>query len=99
MGASIEGYRVMRKVIIVDAKHLKNGYGGVIVFASAQDPNLYHYIIAFEVLSGENDASWDWFFEKLKTVVPDTSELVFMSDINASLIKGIQNVYTVAHHG
>ena len=37
LGASIEGFRVMRKVLIVDATHLKNGYGGVLVFASAQD--------------------------------------------------------------
>jgi len=96
LGASIEGFKVMRKVIIVDATHLN---GGVLVFASAQDPNHYHYIIAFGVLKGENDASWDWFLEKLKTVVPDTSELVFMNDRNASLIKGIRNVYTAAHHG
>ncbi|KAL9840729.1 putative transposase, MuDR, plant, Zinc finger, SWIM-type, MULE transposase [Arabidopsis thaliana] len=99
LGASIEGFRVMRKVLIVDATHLKNGYGGVLVFASAQDPNRHHYIIAFAVLDGENDASWEWFFEKLKTVVPDTSELVFMTDRNASLIKAIRNVYTAAHHG
>ncbi|KAG7579285.1 Transposase MuDR plant [Arabidopsis thaliana x Arabidopsis arenosa] len=93
LGASIEGFQVMRKVIIVDATHLKNGYGGVLVFASAQDPNSHHYIIAIGVLDSENDASWGWFFEKLLTVVPDTPELVFMSDRNSSLIKGIRNVY------
>ncbi|CAE6017984.1 unnamed protein product [Arabidopsis arenosa] len=32
-------------------------------------------------------------------VVPDTPELVFMSDRNSSLIKGIRNVYFAAHHG
>ena len=53
----------------------------------------------FAVLDDENDASWEWFFEKLKSVVPDTSELVFMTDRNASLIKAIRNVYTAAHHG
>ena len=99
LGASIEGFRVMRKFLIVDATHLKNGYGRVLVFASAQDPNRQHYIITIVVLVGENDASWDWFFEKLKTVVPNTSELVFRTDINASLIKAIRNVYTAAHHG
>ncbi|KAG7583758.1 Transposase MuDR plant [Arabidopsis suecica] len=99
LGASIEGFQVMRKVIIVDVTHLKNGYGGVLVFALAQDPNRHHYIIAVGILDSENDASWGWFFEKLLTVVPDTPELVFMSDRNSSLIKGICNVYSAAHHG
>ncbi|XP_010468591.1 PREDICTED: uncharacterized protein LOC104748685 [Camelina sativa] len=43
LGASIEGFQVMRKVIIVDATWLKNGYGGVLIFASTQDPNHHHY--------------------------------------------------------
>ena len=99
MEASIERFKVMRKVIIVDATHMKNEYGGLLVFSSAQDPNRHHYIIEVGVLDCENDASWDWFFEKLKTVVPDTSELVFMTDRNVSLIKAIRNMYTAAHHG
>jgi len=72
LGASIEGFQVMKKVIIVDTTHLKMGYGGVLVFASAQDPFCHHYIIAFGVLDSENDASWGWFFKKLLSVVPDT---------------------------
>ena len=97
--ASIEGFQVMRKVIIVDTTHFKNGYGGVLVFALAQDPNRHHYIIVVGVLDKENYASWGWFFEKLLSVVPDTPELVFMSDKNSSLIKRIRNVYSAAHHG
>ncbi|XP_024010763.1 uncharacterized protein LOC112086191 [Eutrema salsugineum] len=46
LGASIEGFRSMRKVIVVDAKFLKNVYGGMLVFATAQDPNHHHYPIA-----------------------------------------------------
>jgi len=86
-------------VIIVDATHLKNGYGGVLVFASAQDPHRHHYIKVFGILDSENDASWGWFFKKLLSVVPDTPELVFINEINSSLIKGIRNVYSAAHHG
>jgi len=54
LGACIEGFQAMRKVIIVDATHLKNGYGDVLVFASAQDQNRHHYIIAIGALDGEN---------------------------------------------
>ena len=35
LGACIERFAVMRKVIVVDATWLKNGYGGVLVFAKA----------------------------------------------------------------
>ncbi|XP_018463661.2 protein FAR-RED ELONGATED HYPOCOTYL 3-like [Raphanus sativus] len=98
LGASIEGFKVMRKVVTVDATFLKNGYGGVLVFATAQDPNRHHYPLAFGVLDGENKDSWSWFFEMFKTVVPDSSELVFMSDRNGSLINAIANVFPKAHH-
>ncbi|XP_013617519.1 PREDICTED: uncharacterized protein LOC106324038 [Brassica oleracea var. oleracea] len=39
----------MRKVLIVDGTHLKNVYGGVLLVASAQDPDHHHYPIAFGV--------------------------------------------------
>ncbi|CAA7043028.1 unnamed protein product [Microthlaspi erraticum] len=80
LGASIEGFRSMRKVIVVDSTFLKTVYGGQLVFASAQDPNHHHYPIVFGVIDGENHASWSWFLGKLKTVIPDDHELVFMSD-------------------
>jgi len=99
LGACIEGFKAMRKVILVDATFLKNGYGGVLVFAKAQDPNHHHYPLAFAVLDGENNASWTWFFEMLKTVIPDSSEIVFMSDRNQSLITAVANVYPQSHHG
>lgn len=58
LGACIEGFQAMRKVIIVDATFLKIVHGGVLIFATAQDPNRHHYPIAFAVVDGEEDASW-----------------------------------------
>ena len=98
LGACIEGFAFMRKVIAMDATWLKNRYGGVLVFAKAQDPNGHSYPLAFAVQDGENLASWTWFFEMLKSVIPDSSELVFMSDKNQSLIYAITNVFPQAHH-
>lgn len=99
LGATVEGFQEMRKVLIMDATFIKNGYGGVLVFASAQDPNRHIYPIAFGVLDGENDASWIWFLEMLKTVVRDSSAIVFMTDRNQSIIKAVGMVYPRAHHG
>ncbi|KAG7563853.1 MULE transposase N-terminal all-beta domain [Arabidopsis suecica] len=99
LGASIEGFQVMRKVIIVDGTHLKTAYGGVLIVATAQDPDHHHYPIAFGVVDGEKNDSWTWFLKKLKTVIPDDPQIVFISDRNQSLIKAIAEVYPSSHHG
>ncbi|XP_056858139.1 uncharacterized protein LOC108834492 [Raphanus sativus] len=78
LGASIEGFRAMRKVLIVDGTHLKNVYGGVLLVATAQDPDHHHYPIAFGVADGENDESWTWFMEQLKLFYYETFYLVIV---------------------
>ncbi|CAA7029136.1 unnamed protein product [Microthlaspi erraticum] len=98
LGASIEGFQWMRKVIVVDATFLKTVYGGQLVFATAQDPNHHHYPIAFGIIDSENHSSWPWFLENLKAVVPDDPELVFVSDRHKSIIYGVSKVYPLARH-
>jgi len=49
----------MRKVITVDATFLKTVEGGVLIVATAQDPNRHHYPIAFSVVDGEKNARWN----------------------------------------
>ncbi|XP_013615038.1 PREDICTED: uncharacterized protein LOC106321280 [Brassica oleracea var. oleracea] len=99
LGASIKGFEYMRRVITVDATFLKTVEGGCLVIATAQDPNLHHYPIAFAVVDGEKKESWNWFFTTLKTVIPDSTELVFVSDRNASLVKAVAEVYLMSKHG
>ena len=99
LGASVEGFRAMRKVLIVYATHLKNVYGGVLLVATAQDPDHHHYPIAFGVADGENDQSWIWFMEQLKLAITDVPGLVFLSDRNRSLIKAVRLVFPEAEHG
>ncbi|KAL0796377.1 hypothetical protein Bca101_067754 [Brassica carinata] len=100
LGASIEGFEYMRKVITVDATFLKTVEGGCLIIATAQDPNLHHYLIAFAVVDGgEKNESWKWFFTTLKTVIPDSTELVFVSDRNSSLLKAVAEVYPMSKHG
>ncbi|XP_056856275.1 uncharacterized protein LOC130505695 [Raphanus sativus] len=69
LGASIEGFRAMRKVLVVDATHLKTVYGGVLFIATAQDPNHHHYPIAFGVADGEKYESCLWFMEQNKGLI------------------------------
>ncbi|KAL0699890.1 hypothetical protein Bca4012_056012 [Brassica carinata] len=50
LGACIEGFKAMRQVIIMDGTHLKGVYKGVLLIATAQDPDHHHYPLAFAVV-------------------------------------------------
>ncbi|XP_049394915.1 uncharacterized protein LOC125859260 [Solanum stenotomum] len=97
-GACIKGFAHMRKVIAVDDTHLHGKYEGVLLSVVAQDTENHVYPIAFCVMDKENDASWTFFFEKLKEIVVDEPDLCFISDRHKSIAKGIVNVYNHAHH-
>ncbi|KAG7640806.1 Zinc finger PMZ-type [Arabidopsis suecica] len=98
-GASIRGYKLMRKVISIDGAHLTSKFIGTLLGASAQDENFNLYPIAFAIVDSENDASWDWFLKCLLNIIPDENDLVFVSDRAASIASGLSGNYLLAHHG
>ncbi|XP_048591431.1 uncharacterized protein LOC106430297 [Brassica napus] len=55
IGACIEGYRYLRKVVIVDGSHLRGKYAGCLLSACAQDGNYQVYPLAIAIVDGEND--------------------------------------------
>ncbi|XP_010490047.1 PREDICTED: uncharacterized protein LOC104767762 [Camelina sativa] len=98
-GASIRGFKFMRKVISIDGVHLKSKFKGTLLAASAHDGNFQLYPIAFAVVDSENDASWDWFLRYLKTIIHDENDLVFVSDRASSIATALSVNYELAHHG
>ncbi|XP_015168084.1 uncharacterized protein [Solanum tuberosum] len=98
-GACIKGLAHIRKVIAVDGTHLHGKYEGVLFIAVEQDTENHVYPIAYCVVDKENDASWTFFFEKLKEIVVDEPDLCFISDRHKIIANGIVNVYNHAHHG
>ncbi|KAH0720136.1 hypothetical protein KY284_005166 [Solanum tuberosum] len=74
-GACIKGFAHMKKVIAVDGTHLHGKYESVLLSPVAQDTENHVYPIAFCVVDKENDASWTFFFEKLKEIVVDELDL------------------------
>ncbi|XP_047261309.1 uncharacterized protein LOC124894835 [Capsicum annuum] len=89
----------MRKVIPIDDTHLYGKYEGVLLSAVAQDMENHIYPIIFCVVDKENDASWTFFFEKLKSIVVDEPDLSFISDRHKSITNGIAKAYNHARHG
>ncbi|XP_024014236.1 uncharacterized protein LOC112088183 [Eutrema salsugineum] len=97
--ASAKGYEFMRKVVVMDGTFLKGKYKGVLLVATAQDGDSRIYPLAFGIVDSENDASWEWFFTKLRSVVSDVPRLVIISDRHRSISNAIENVYPLAHCG
>ncbi|EXB73701.1 hypothetical protein L484_026864 [Morus notabilis] len=95
LGVAISGFRYMRKVIGIDASFVKTKYKGMLIVASAQDSEYHSYLIAWALVDIEKNASWTWFLEKLKELIPNSSELCFISDRNQS----IQNSVSRATRG
>ncbi|XP_013624639.1 PREDICTED: uncharacterized protein LOC106330764 [Brassica oleracea var. oleracea] len=87
-GASIRGFRYQTRVIVVDGTHLNGKYQGVMLVAGAQDGNFQIFPLAFAIVDGENDESWEWFFTKLASCVSDEYPLVIVFDRRT----GIKNV-------
>ncbi|KAH0746000.1 hypothetical protein KY285_007657 [Solanum tuberosum] len=98
LGACIREFSHLRKVIVVDDIHLHGKYEGVLLSPVTQDTKNNVYPIAFCVVDKENDASWTFFFEKLKDIVVDESYLCFISDRHKSITNGIAKFYNHAHH-
>ncbi|XP_022895202.1 uncharacterized protein LOC111409380 [Olea europaea var. sylvestris] len=89
----------MRPVIWVDGSHLKGQYKGTLLVVAAQDANLQIYPLAWSVVDGKTNASWYWFFAKLKDVVDDSNQLVFVSDRKKSIKRAITRLFPLSHHG
>ncbi|XP_010481010.1 PREDICTED: uncharacterized protein LOC104759829 [Camelina sativa] len=97
-GASIAGYKYLRKVIVIDGTTMKGKYKGCLVAASVQDGNMQIYPLGFGVVEKENDAGWAWFFRNLQKFVPDEEDLVFVSDRHLAIYSALAKVYPLAHH-
>ncbi|PHU14279.1 hypothetical protein BC332_15484 [Capsicum chinense] len=88
LGPYIRGFTHMRKVIVVDGTYLYGKYEGVLLSMVAQDTENHIYPIAFCIVDKENDASWMFFFKKLKSIVVDGPDLCFISDRHKSIANG-----------
>ncbi|KAF3662608.1 hypothetical protein FXO38_11087 [Capsicum annuum] len=70
----------------------------VLLSAVAQDTENHIYPIAFCIIDKENDASWTFFFEKLKSIMVNGPDLCFISDRHKSIANDIAKAYNHAHH-
>jgi len=72
-GASIQGFKHLRRVLVVDGSHLKGKHKGILLTTSGQDANFQVYPLAFAVVDSVNDDAWTWFFTKLERIIADNN--------------------------
>ncbi|XP_052209194.1 uncharacterized protein LOC127812712 [Diospyros lotus] len=100
IGACLAKFRSkMRPVITVDACFLKGKYIGSLFVATCKDGNNHVYPIAWGVGDSENHASWEWFFNKLRSTIGDEIlDLVFVFDQHKSIHKEVMTVFPNSLH-
>ncbi len=70
LGAAKNPFIHSRPMIIADACHIKNKFGGVIMAASAHDGDGHIVLLAIAVFSIENEINWHRFFSKRLQSIP-----------------------------
>ncbi|KAH0634166.1 hypothetical protein KY289_037115 [Solanum tuberosum] len=88
----------MRKVIAVDGTFLRSKYEGVLLSAVAQDAENHIFPVAFCVKDKECDASYEYFFQNMRSFVDDTDELCIISDRHPSIRKMVSTIYPASHY-
>ncbi|KAL0876315.1 hypothetical protein Bca101_026020 [Brassica carinata] len=96
---NIDGWKHLRKVLVVDGTHMFGKYKGCLLTASGQDANFQVFPIAFGVVDNESNESWSRFFEKLTHIVEDGSDLSIVSDRAPQISVAKDQWYPLSHHG
>ncbi|XP_024014536.1 uncharacterized protein LOC112088486 [Eutrema salsugineum] len=98
-GASIQGFRKVRRVLVLDGTHLTGRYKGVLMTCCGQDANFQVFPMAFAVVDSENDAAWTWFLVNVARLIADSKCLSIISDRCPSIYVAKRKVFPLAHHG
>ena len=98
-GVSIDGFKKLRRVLVIDGTHLGGKYKGVLLTASGQDANFQIFPLAFAVVDSEDTDAWTWFLQKVERILADSPSLAIISDRATSISNAVKRVYPSAQHG
>ncbi|XP_076932750.1 uncharacterized protein LOC143598412 [Bidens hawaiensis] len=90
-----------RKVLCLDGCFLKTFLGGILLAAVGRDANNQMYLVAWAVVEGENNDSWEWFMDELRKCleVSDGGKgWTLISDQQKGLVNAVHLVWKNAEH-
>lgn len=89
-------------VIALDGTHLKNQVSGILLLAVTRDAVNAAVILAFAIVSSENEDNWAWFCRNLKDGLDEAhgsgTGITFVSDRDKGLIPAVSSVFPDAQH-
>ena len=97
--ASNAGWPHCRPVIVVDGSALKARYGGTLLIACGHDADGSIFPLAFCITASESNASWEWFFTKLRDSIGIREELAIVADRHKGIERAVSIVYPEADFG
>lgn len=98
--ASIHGFKHgCRPLIFLEATSLRSKYKETLITATAVDADDCFFPVAFAVIDIENDDSWRWFLEQLKSALSTSHSITFISDREKNLKNSVLEVFENSSHG
>ncbi|RVW12731.1 hypothetical protein CK203_111680 [Vitis vinifera] len=85
------------QIYSIDGTFLKAKYLGLYLL-QCKDGNNQIYPLAFGISDLENDASWEWFLQKLHDALGHIDDLFVISDRHGSIEKAVHKVFPHARH-
>ncbi|KAL6339227.1 hypothetical protein AAG906_024378 [Vitis piasezkii] len=94
IGASLARFHMLiRHVVAIDGTFLKAKYLGTLFITSCKDDYNQIYPLAFGISDSQNDASWEWFLQKLHDAIGHIDDLFVILDRYGSIEKALHKVF------
>ncbi|XP_022749618.1 uncharacterized protein LOC111299020 isoform X2 [Durio zibethinus] len=88
-----------RPLLFLEAIPLKSKYHEILLTATALDGDDGIFPVAFAIVDIENDDSWHWFLEQLRSAVSISHSITFVSDRDKGLMKHVLEIFENSYHG
>ncbi|XP_057460005.1 uncharacterized protein LOC130750422 isoform X3 [Actinidia eriantha] len=98
--ASIQGFiKGCRPLLFLESTSLKSKCQEFLLTATALDGDDGFFPVAFAIIDVEDDDNWYWFLEQLKSALPTSGSITFVSDREKGLKESVLKLFENAYHG
>lgn len=88
-----------RPILFLNTTSLRSKYQEILLIATALDADDGFFPVALSIVDNENEDNWRWFLEQLKSTMPTSLPLTFVSDREKGLKTVVNEIFENAYHG